>query len=173
MKIGYILDYLPSNYESCFEKVNEIQHDKPLLIIGWKLAKELYPNKFKVYNKQIKSKIYWTYNRNEDYHEHELDLENFKRECFRWNFKKFKFSEFDLLQEDLNGLDLNTISSILVDNNIIYFREALRIRWINVKLADNLGLGDLPIFEKLYKNQLKKIDENLLNLSPEHRLTFY
>ena len=173
MKIGYVLDYLPLKYESCFDKVVELRPDKPLLIVGWKLAKEFFPNDFKVYNKQISPKIYWTYSRSQDFHEHELDLELFKRSCFRWHFKNFEFDEFDLLLRDLNTLNLNTISNTLVDNNIIYFRQASRICWINLNLADSLGLRDLPIFQKLYKKQVDDMDKMLEELAPEYRLCFY
>jgi hypothetical protein len=41
--------------------VNEIIHDKPLLIVGIKKARELYPNQIDLENNLIEKNIYWCY----------------------------------------------------------------------------------------------------------------
>lgn len=44
-----------------FSFVNEILYDKPLLIIGIKKARELYPNQIKLDKNHIEKNVYWCY----------------------------------------------------------------------------------------------------------------
>ena len=47
--------------------IDEIFHDKPLLIVGIKKAKELYPNKIDLDNNHIENNIYWCYSKMDYY----------------------------------------------------------------------------------------------------------
>ena len=48
MTLGYIYDREYNDYPRAYKLVEDINTDKPLLIVDWKVAKELFPEEFSI-----------------------------------------------------------------------------------------------------------------------------
>lgn len=170
MTIGYIFDPRPKQYDDIFKKVLKILNDKPLLIIGWKLAKKLFPNDFSINSFNIKNNIYWTYNDSVDGFQHYTMLDTFKDTCIKYGISKYEFKEFDLFQNEINSIDLIGVNFTFMSSNYIYYRSTIKIKWINLKVASILGYNVLPLFENVC-NIVEDLNLNL-NIKKVHQLAF-
>ncbi len=140
-----------------FSFVNEIKHDKPLLIIGINKAKELYPNQIDLDNNHIEKNIYWCYSPEEylseflkKYEDFILNIHNIYLKLIDFDivdifFKKL-YNEGELLKY-LKSLNIDTyyqLNKMLYcyssDNKKIYIINLNEFFWFNlIKIDDYIG----------------------------------
>jgi hypothetical protein len=95
MKIGNILTnslYVPDYLNN----VSFVEEGVPTIIVGWKTAKELYPD-MSLRDWKISDNIYWTMDSQDDKMKMESDLLRFKSICLDTIIKKYQFTYIDLL----------------------------------------------------------------------------
>lgn len=157
MKIGNILtdslhipDYL--------NKVSFVEESIPTIIVGWKNARELYPD-MSLRDWKISENIYWTLDDRDDKMKMENDLLRFKSICLDSIIKKYRFIYVDLLLNPAPVLDFSHSDKILLTNSIIYIRNLESIVSISLELSNSVGYD---IF-KLIPNNIPVIDETYGN----------
>jgi hypothetical protein len=82
--------------------INEIYDDKPLLIVGIKKAKELYPNKIDLSNNHIEKNIYWCYSPEEYLSEFLKRYEEFIIGIHNIYLKFLNFEIIDIFFKNIN-----------------------------------------------------------------------
>ena len=189
MKLAYLYGIEPTNpYLSTyshypltkkFSFVNEILYDKPLLIVGIKKAKELYPNQIELDKNHIEKNIYWCYSPEEylseflkKYEEFILNIHNSYLEFLDFEIIDLFFkniNEDGQLIEFLNGSSIDTyyqLNKMLYCysklNNKIYIININEFVWFD-KLKLNFLYGFLN--NNTYYNDLDlKIYNYFINL---------
>jgi hypothetical protein len=101
--------------------IDEIFHDKPLLIVGIKKAKELYPNKIDLDNNHIENNIYWCYSPEEYLSEFLKKYEQFIINIHDSYLKFLKFEIIDIFFKNINqkGQLIDFIKTLDID---IYYQ---------------------------------------------------
>lgn len=160
MILGYVYDKAYQNYAQVFKRINDIEqydNDKPIIIVGWKVAKELYPTDFSVNNWKIKDNVYWTCSSDRDKVQFDENFENFINICIQYQISSFDYRYFDLMLEDLNTLDFSEYESVLYLSNFIYIRGKQSIVGISLELANSLGfdLFNDPKIRKLKNHEIQ------------------
>lgn len=159
------------------EVVNDINlindKTKPILIIGYKEAKKLYPT-ISILNKQIDDNIYWTFGKTEKKYEYDKDIKWFYEfiitsalkniKYFYINILKVKYSNIKKL---INILNNNEIKYIYINNNIIYIYYNNYILGLSLEITDYLNIDRNKIINKIKKNKknIIKYSDSFLDLS--------
>jgi hypothetical protein len=157
MKIGNILTnslYIPDY----LNKVSFVEEGIPTIIVGWKTAKELYPN-MSLRDWKISEDIYWTLDNRDDKMKMENDILKFKSICLDREIKKYQFTYVDLLLNTAPALDFSQSDKILLTNSIIYIKNLESIVSISLELSSSL---DYDVF-KLIPNNILMFDESAEN----------
>jgi len=166
MKLAYLYGIEPTNsYLSTYSHypitkkflfVNEIFTDKPLLIVGVKRAKEIYPNQIDLDKNHIKDNIYWCYSPEEYLSEFLKKYEDFILNIHNSYLKIFNFEIIDLFFKNINEENqiINFLSESNIDiyyhinkmvycysntNNKIYIINLNEFFWFNKLKIDNLN----------------------------------
>lgn len=169
MKIGYIVnDGLPVEW---LDNVGQPLDDKPTLIVGWKKAKEMYPE-MSLRNWQISDKIYWTLESSEDRFKMEKDISIFKQKCIEFQVEKFKIEYFDLMLKDPSELIFSENSIVLSSSNNLYIRDVGRITYLSLSLCNLL---DFDVITYIKNKDIRIIDyvDNIFNVDDKYLLCFY
>jgi hypothetical protein len=148
MILGYIYDMEFDNYAEAYQLVEEIRTDKPLLIVGWKIAKELFPNEFSINSFKIKENIYWTCTKRRDRMVNRENLMKFKLACIKHQIDLHEYTFYDLMLYDYNALDFSQYKSVLKSSSIIYIKGHLSIVGLPLKIASALGFDILADIER-------------------------
>jgi hypothetical protein len=137
-----------------FSFVNEILYDKPLLIIGIKKARELYPNQIKLDKNHIEKNVYWCYSPEEYLSEFLKKYEDFILNIHNIYLNFIDFEIVDIFfSKNTNKNDLlNSLKEKQIDiyyqidkmvycyskiNNRIYIINLNEFFWFNLlKLED-------------------------------------
>ena len=155
MKIGNIFNY-DYNISDFFNKVDKIDDNEMTLIVGWRNAKQLYPE-MSILNWKISDKVYWTVEPDEDKIIFEKNMINFKKVCIDNIINQYNYEYIDLLLNPTPQLNLSQQSVILLRNNIFYIKNFKNIYGISLELSTHLNLS--------LKNQLltqkTEIEDNI------------
>lgn len=144
MIIGYIYDIGYNEYPEIYKKVDNIDSvDKPLLIVGWKIAKQLFPEDFSINNFCIKDNIYWTCSLVTDRMTYLENLTYFKEVCIGFQVSKFEYKYYDMFLYKYNDIVFEDYDSILSRSNIIYIKSVESILGISLELCTHLGFDIL------------------------------
>jgi hypothetical protein len=157
MKIGNILTnslYVPDYLNN----VSFVEEGVPTIIVGWKAAKELYPD-MSLRDWKISDNIYWTMDSQDDKMKMESDLLRFKSICLDSIIKKYQFTYIDLLLNPAPALNFSHSDKILLTNSIIYIKNLESIVSISLELSSSVGYD---IF-KLIPNNILMLDETAEN----------
>jgi len=131
MKLAYLYGIEPINpYLSTYSHypltknisfVNEIGYDKPLLIVGIKKAKELFPNQIDLDNNHIEKNIYWCYSPEEYLSEFLKKYEEFLLNVHNIYLNLIDFEIVDLFFSKLTNQ--NDLLKFLKDTQIdVYYQ---------------------------------------------------
>jgi hypothetical protein len=155
MKIGNIYNY-DFSIPDFFNKTNEIDNNEMTLIIGWKTAKQIYPD-MSILNWKISENLYWTVEPNEDKMIFEKNLINFKNVCIDNIVSQYDYNYIDLLLNPNPQLDLSSQTVILLRNNIFYIKNFKNIYGISLELSTYLNYS---LKNKLF-NQKVEIEDGI------------
>ena len=101
--------------------VNEIKYDKPLLIVGIKKAKELYPNQIDLNKNHIEKNVYWCYSPEEYLSEFLKKYEDFILNVHNIYLDLINFEILDLFFKKL--LKKDDLLNFLTESNIdVYYQ---------------------------------------------------
>lgn len=139
MKIGNIYNN-EFDIPDFFNNVKEIDNEQITLIVGWKNAKQLYPE-MSVLNWKISDNLYWTLEPNEDKMVYEKNIINFKKVCIDKIVSQYNYNYIDLLLNPNPQLDLSPQTVILLRNNIFYIKNFKNIYGISLELSTHLNLS--------------------------------
>lgn len=139
MQIGNIYNY-DLEVPSFFNKVEEIDNNEMTLIVGWKNAKQLFPE-MSILNWCISDNVYWTVEPEEDKMIFEKNIINFKKQCVEKIIGQYDYKYVDLLLNPTPTLDLNPKTVILLRNNIFYIKNFKNIYGISLELSTHLNLS--------------------------------
>ena len=157
MILGYIYTKEYQEFENVFQKVDEISNDKPTLIVGWKLAKAMFPDDFSINNFCIKDNIYWSFTKERDRMVFEETLLKFRNLCIKYQIDRFDYEYYDLLQKPYSDLNFKDYETTLSRSGVVYIRRLESVIGISLELCLHLGfdiLGDIEN-EKLKTHEIK------------------
>jgi hypothetical protein len=126
--------------------------DKPLLIVGWKKVKKLFPDQ-RITQKHIKENIWWTFSEREKKTEYDRDIEIFNKKCIDNIESKYKYHFFNPFQVSFTNVK-NLISNISKLEVRIAYESDQHI----FILMNNFVIGlNMDFFKliKLEKNRIK------------------
>jgi hypothetical protein len=155
MKIGNIYNY-NFNTPDFLNNTDKIYDDEITLIVGWKMAKQVFPN-MSILNWKLSDSLYWTVEPNEDKMIFEKNLVNFKKVCINKIISQYNYYYVDLLLNPIPQLDLSSQTVILLKNNLFYIKNFKNIYGISLELSNHLNLS---LKNQLF-NQKIEIDDSL------------
>ena len=162
-----------------FEFVNEIFDDKPLLIVGIKKARELYPNQIDLENNHIDKNLYWCYSPEEylseflkKYEDFILNIHNSYLNLLNFEIIDPFFKKINEFGQLLDYLDKSEVDIYYQLNKMIYGYSSInkKIYIINVNefiWFDLLKVKNLEEYfstKKFYNDIDNKIYNYFLNL---------
>lgn len=159
------------------EIVNDIEcvndKTKPILIIGYKEAKLLYPN-ISILEKKISNNIFWTFSKNEKKYEYDKDIKWFYNyviisainniNYYYINIINLKYNQ---IKNIINILNNNIKKYIYINNNIIYIYYNNYILGLSLEMTDYAGFERNKILKyvKNSYNSVIKYSDAFLDLS--------
>jgi hypothetical protein len=155
MKVGEIYN-CNLDIPDFFNKVTEIDENKMTLIVGWKIAKQKYPD-MSILNWKISDNLYWTVEPDEDKMIFEKNLVNFKKACIDKTISQYEYYYVDLLLNAMPQLDLSSQTVILLKNNIFYIKNFKNIYGISLELSTHLNLS----LKNQLLNQKSEIEDSI------------
>jgi hypothetical protein len=138
-----------------FSFVNEILDDKPLLIVGIKKAKELYPNQIELDKNHIKNNIYWCYSPEEYLSEFLKKYEEFILNLHNSYLDFLNFEIVDLFFKNIN--EDGQLIKFLSDSNIDIYYQLNKMLYCYSKLNNKIyiiNINEFVWFDKLKLNFL-------------------
>ena len=149
MIIGYILsDENVSFDENVFKKITKLDYSKPILIVGWRKAKALFPMSFNVNSKVIKENVCWTTSPIKDRYQCLEDVESFYNHCIDYQVSKFDYKFCDLFLEKYSS-DFKDVRYTLSSSLYVYIIREKSVSCYDLEQASILGyniLHDLKNF---------------------------
>jgi hypothetical protein len=133
-----------------FEFVSEILHDKPLLIVGIKKAKELYPNQIELDKNHIEKNIYWCYSPEEYLSEFLKKYEEFILNIHNSYLEFLDFEIIDLFFKNIN--EDGQLIEFLNDSSIDIYYQLNKMLYCYSKLNNKIyiiNINEFVWFDKL------------------------
>jgi hypothetical protein len=133
-----------------FEFVNEILHDKPLLIVGIKKAKELYPNQIDLVKYHIEKNIYRCYSPEEYLSEFLKKYEEFILNIHGSYLNFLNFEIVDLFFKNIN--ENGQLIEFLKQSNIDIYYQLNKMLYCYSKLDNKIyiiNINEFVWFDKL------------------------
>lgn len=156
--IYYIDDLLLHNKVEYIEyiKINNINEikltNKPTLIIGWKIAKEIF-NNINILNKNINNFYFWTFNLSEKRGDYIFDINKFITNDI---LNIFKFYNYNILSPIFNKDLIN------IDNYINFFTNC---ELNSIFLSKNMQLTIL-CNNNIFRINIKELNYYNINVKP-------
>lgn len=120
MILGYIYNDKDKRQIPYLKKIKEFSNDLPVLIVGWKKAKELYPDCFNINSFEIQENTYWTFDISRDKLIYEENVKKFFSVCVDHKISLMNYTFFDALQMDLKLVDFNDIRGVFLSSEYVY-----------------------------------------------------
>jgi hypothetical protein len=136
MTLGYILN--SSETPFFLEEADEVFRGKPTLIVGWKKAKELYPE-MSLRDWKINETTYWTLESSDDRMKMQKDILAFKKVCLDFYLGQFSYEYFDLFLKSPSELVFSPDSVVLSRHTILYIKELKSIMYFPLELSNSMG----------------------------------
>lgn len=159
------------------EVVNDINlvsdKTKPILIVGYKEAKSLFPN-ISILDKKIKNNIYWTFGKTEKKYEYDKDIKWFYEFIVTLSINDIKYYyinifklKFNNIKNLINILNNNIKKYIYINNNIIYIYYNNYILGISLEMTDYYGIKRDKIIYIIKRNKYNiiKYSDSFLDLN--------
>lgn len=155
MILGYIYGECYEDIGSAFKYTEVISDNKPTLIIGWKRAKELYPEDFSINRFKIKENIYWTFSKYKDRMLYKEKYDAFCKLCVEIHINSYNYQYIDLFQVNYKDIEFSSYNSILFWGELIYLKNKKSIIGISPEISKHLGYNLLDDIEKAEISKFK------------------
>jgi hypothetical protein len=134
--------------------VNEIKHDKPLLIVGIKKARELYSNQIDLENNLIEKNVYWCYSPEEylseflkKYENFLLSIHNIYLDLINFEIIDIFFSKLENKGDLLNFLKTSEIDVYYQINKMVYCFSKSKNKIFIINLNEHFWFNLITIDE--------------------------
>lgn len=179
---GYIItnsDLQSNPFVKVLEKFDDVEDkDKPVLIVGYYHAKEIFGDKCNILEKKIigEKNIYWTFGINERRDEYLVDIQKFNEFVINNLLNKINYYyiniiliKYNKLKNLINIINNNYNKYIYIYNNMIYIYYENYIIGISINIIKYFNINIKKIFKILYKNKNNIIEtnDNFLDKYPE------
>lgn len=164
--IANILTEEPFTGDTLYNVVSEresLVDGIPVLIIGWDITKELYPDA-SIIEWQVADNVYWTYGKYERREKYEENIKRFQKMALDNLRSTISYTFFDTLTESTARVDqfITFISNpgvhktVYLSNNMLYIFQEGFMKVIGVSLRDCEYLSETykkRVFSAIYSNK--------------------
>jgi len=158
MHIGNIvtnLDIKEENY-NIINNLDDINNDLPTLIIGWSLTKTLLDD-VSILHKRIKENLQWTFSEKERKVDFEIDIELFKKDCYRQLGKDIIYVYIDIIHSSKSKIKkiINKIKSFkepifyVGKNKMLYIYDENIVFGIDLNMTNLIGIENKRLLKKI------------------------
>ena len=163
MILGYIVtDKKLKGIDGFVEQVDDISladPTKPILIVGWKKAKE-HPKYSTVLEKKLDENLYWTFGKSESRSDFEEDLKIFYNIIYNNILNNIIYNNINIFKLKYNKIkklfNILKNKNIYLSNNMLYIPHEGRILGLSISILEYCGIKKEKILEKI-----KKLNSNI------------
>lgn len=159
-KLGYIVaDRKPNNLKGFVGFTNDfssVDLTKPVLIIGFKRAKEICGDKFNILNKKISDNVSWTFKKTERRTDFEDDISEFYKKCINNIINNINYYYINIIKLKYNKIKklYNIFYSsnkkyIYINNGMIYIKYNDDILGISLNILKYCGINPKKIISRI------------------------
>lgn len=161
-KLGYIVyDRNIKDLSPYVEQVNDMSKvtaPLPVLIIGWKKAKE-HPNYKSVLDKHLEENVWWTFGKTESRSDFESDLKEFYEEIFRKRLDNIKYYyvniyklRYSSLKKLIDIIYSTNKKTIYISGKMIYIPHNGNVLGISLDLLEYNGIKKGKVVYRFLQN---------------------
>ena len=162
-KLGYIVaDRKPNNLKGFVEFTSDfssVDSTKPVLIIGYKRAKELLGDKFNILDKNISKNVSWTFKKTEKRIDYDEDIDKFYKACINniiYNIKYYYINiiklKYNKIKKLYNIIFSNNKKYIYINNGMLYLKYNDCVMGISLTILQYCGINTDKILTKITNN---------------------
>ena len=145
--------------------IDEIIDGLPTLIIGWDIAKNLFPDDFDILTNKLRPNFYWTYTLIEKRTAYEIGVDNFIEYCYTNIISDLKYVFIDPVQFKLSSIKKTIRKIQSIESPISYLhKDFIYIYGDNIIFGIDLVLCEFffDIKKEKLKSKIKSISNGLL-----------
>lgn len=171
MILGYIVtEKKLKNIDGFVEQVTDIQMadpTKPILIVGWKKAKE-DPRYKTVLDKQLDENVFWTFSKTESRSDFEEDLKEFYSiiyndilnniDYYYINIYKLKYSNIKKLYNII--LTSGEVKNIYLSKDLLYVPYEGKVLGLSLSILEYCGIPRDKIINKIKSVGINVLEDN-------------
>lgn len=162
-KLGYIVaDRKPNNLKGFVEftsNFSSVDSTKPVLIIGYKRAKELLGDKFNILDKNISKNVSWTFKKTEKRIDYDEDIDKFYKACINniiYNIKYYYINiiklKYNKIKKLYNIIFSNNKKYIYINNGMLYLKYNNCVMGISLTILQYCGINIDKIITRITNN---------------------
>ena len=162
-KLGYIVaDRKPNNLKGFVEFTNDfssVDSTKPVLVIGYKRAKEILGDKFNILDKNISKNVSWTFKKTEKRIDYDEDIDKFYKACINniiYNIKYYYINiiklKYNKIKKLYNIIFSNNKKYIYINNGMLYLKYNDCVMGISLTILQYCGINTDKILTKITNN---------------------
>lgn len=167
-KLGYIVaDRKPNNLKGFVEFTSDfssVDSTKPVLIIGYKRAKELLGDKFNILDKNISKNVSWTFKKTEKRIDYDEDIDKFYKACINniiYNIKYYYINiiklKYNKIKKLYNIIFSNNKKYIYINNGMLYLKYNDCVMGISLTILQYCGINTDKILTRITNNSLNVV----------------
>lgn len=171
MILGYIVtDKKLKGIDGFVEQVDDISladPTKPILIVGWKKAKE-HPKYSTVLEKKLDENLYWTFGKSESRSDFEEDLKIFYNIIYNnilnniiynnINIFKLKYNSIKKLYNIILNSEKN--KNIYLSKNMLYIPHEGKVLGLSLSILEYCGIPSDKIVNKIKSKGINIVEDN-------------
>jgi hypothetical protein len=162
-KLGYIVaDRKPNNLKGFVEFTSDfssVDSTKPVLIIGYKRAKEILGDKFNILDKNISKNVSWTFKKTEKRIDYDEDIDKFYKACINniiYNIKYYYINiiklKYNKIKKLYNIIFSNNKKYIYINNGMLYLKYNDCVMGISLTILQYCGINTDKILTRITNN---------------------
>ena len=167
-KLGYIVaDRKPNNLKGFVEFTSDfssVDSTKPVLVIGYKRAKEILGDKFNILNKNISKNVSWTFKKTEKRIDYDEDIDKFYKACINniiYNIKYYYINilklKYNKIKKLYNIIFSNNKKYIYINNGMLYLKYNDCVMGISLTILQYCGINIDKIITRITNNSLNVV----------------
>ena len=162
-KLGYIVaDRKPNNLKGFVEFTSDfssVDSTKPVLVIGYKRAKEILGDKFNILDKNISKNVSWTFKKTEKRIDYDEDIDKFYKACINniiYNIKYYYINiiklKYNKIKKLYNIIFSNNKKYIYINNGMLYLKYNDCVMGISLTILQYCGINTDKILTRITNN---------------------
>lgn len=162
-KLGYIVaDRKPNNLKGFVEFTSDfssVNSTKPVLVIGYKRAKEILGDKFNILDKNISKNVSWTFKKTEKRIDYDEDIDKFYKACINniiYNIKYYYINiiklKYNKIKKLYNIIFSNNKKYIYINNGMLYLKYNDCVMGISLTILQYCGINIDKILTRITNN---------------------